>query len=54
VFDETAGVWISRAEVAEVPFTALGSRKKADQVAGRLVVRRIPDLNADPAQQSLF
>ena len=47
VFDETAGVWISRAEVAEIPFTAFGSRKKAEQQAGRLVVRRIPDLNAE-------
>jgi len=57
VFDETAGVWISRAEVAEIPFTAFGSRKKADQVSGRLVVRRIPDLNADAAragQDQLF
>jgi hypothetical protein len=57
VFDETAGVWISRAEVAEIPFTAFGSRKKAEQVTGRLVVRRIPDLNtaADRAgQDQLF
>jgi hypothetical protein len=43
VFDETGGIWISRAEVAEVPFTAFGSRKKAEQQSGRLVVRRIPD-----------
>jgi Transposase DDE domain group 1 len=55
VFDETSG-WISRAEVAEVPFTAFSSRKKAEQVSGRLVVRRVPDLNppANPAQASLF
>jgi hypothetical protein len=46
IFDEATGQWISRAEVAEVPFTAFASRKKAQQVAGRLVVRRIPDLNA--------
>jgi len=43
--DETTGQLISKAEVAEVPFTAFRSRKKAEQVAGRLVVRRIPDLN---------
>ena len=55
VFDEDAGTWISRAEVAEIPFTAFTSRKRADQVPGRLVVRRIPDLNA-PAhgQGTLF
>jgi len=50
IYDETAGVWISRAEVAETPFTAFGSRKKAEQVTGRLVVRRIPDLNTDAAK----
>ncbi len=45
VFDEPSGRWISRAEVAEIDFTAFTSRKKSDQVPGRLVVRRIPDLN---------
>jgi hypothetical protein len=54
VFDEATQRWISRAEVAEVPFTAFSSRKKADQLPGRLVVRRIPDLNPDPGQDSLF
>jgi len=57
VFDEAAGVWISRAEVAETPFTAFSSRKQTEQVPGRLVVRRIPDLNADAAaagQDPLF
>jgi hypothetical protein len=34
-----------RSEVAEIPFNAFSSRKKADQVAGRLVVRWIPDPN---------
>jgi hypothetical protein len=47
VYDEQAGRWISRAEVAEVPFTAFAGQKQADQVPGRLVVRRIPDLNAE-------
>lgn len=41
VFDEATGSWISSAEVAEVAFTAFASRKKAEQVAGRLIVRRI-------------
>ena len=56
VFDEATGAWISRAEVAEIGFTAFASTKAADRVRGRLVVRRIPDLNApvDPAQASLF
>ncbi|MEY9258374.1 hypothetical protein ABH903_001393 [Brevibacterium epidermidis] len=31
--------------VAEVPFTAFASKKKSLQTTGRLVVRRIPELN---------
>jgi hypothetical protein len=56
IVDEHSGELISRAEVAEVPFTAFASGKKAEQVPGRLVVRRIPDFNApaDPNQASLF
>jgi hypothetical protein len=47
VFDETSGQWISRAEVAEITFTAFAAQPKADQVPGRLIVRRIPDFAAD-------
>ncbi len=47
ILDETTGRWVSRAEVAEVPFTAFAAQKKADRVPGRLVVRRIPDFNAE-------
>jgi hypothetical protein len=47
IYDEASGTWVSRAEVAEVPFTAFSSKKATDQVPGRLVVRRIPDLNAE-------
>lgn len=56
VFDETAGTWISKAEVAETHFTAFSSRKKSEQVTGRLVVRRIPELNPTAAdgQGTLF
>ena len=56
VYDEQAGVWISKAEVAEVPFTAFTSKKKNEQVPGRLVVRRIPDLNPKKhqGQDTLF
>jgi len=58
VFDEATGRWISRAEVAEVPFTAFAAQKKTDHVPGRLVVRRIPDFNAEKhkasGQETLF
>ena len=47
VFDETSGQWISRAEVAEIAFTAFAAQPKSDQVPGRLIVRRIPDFQAD-------
>jgi hypothetical protein len=56
VYDEASGTWVSRAEVAEVPFTAFTSKKATDQVPGRLVVRRIPDLNprSKDGQDALF
>ncbi len=58
IFDEATGRWISRAEVAEIPFTAFAAQKKIDHVAGRLVVRRIPDFNAEKnkaaGQDTLF
>jgi hypothetical protein len=43
VYDEQAGRWISRAEVAEIDFTAF-TRLASERTPGRLVVRRIPDL----------
>jgi Transposase DDE domain group 1 len=56
VYDQDNGQWISRAEVAEIPFTAFAAQKKADQLPGRLVVRRIPDLNpgSGGGQHTLF
>lgn len=56
IYDEVTGKWVSRAEVAEIDYTAFTSRKKTEQVTGRLVVRRIPDLNpeAKNGQESLF
>ncbi len=55
IFDDNTQRWISSAQVAEVPFTAFASRKKTDQVSGRLVVRRIPELNSkDVDQPGLF
>ncbi|HEX5535089.1 MAG TPA: IS1380 family transposase [Actinomycetales bacterium] len=47
VFDQDSGAWISRAEVAEIPFTAFAAQQPAHRVPGRLVVRRIPDVNAE-------
>jgi Transposase DDE domain group 1 len=54
IFDQTSQAWISTAEVAEIPFTAFSAQKKANQIPGRLVVRRIPDLNPHPGQATLF
>ena len=56
VYDETTQQWVSRAEVAEIGFTAFSSRKASEHVEGRLVVRRIPDLNhdSDHGQATLF
>ncbi|HSO69716.1 MAG TPA: IS1380 family transposase [Arachnia sp.] len=56
VYDEGTRTWISRAEVAEIPFVAFAAQKKTHHVPGRLVVRRIPDLNPDnkDGQDTLF
>jgi hypothetical protein len=45
ILEETSGTWISVADVAEIPFTAFTGRKKAERIEGRLIVRRIPELN---------
>ncbi|ABH00296.1 conserved hypothetical protein (plasmid) [Rhodococcus jostii RHA1] len=56
LYDDDTDTWISHAEVAEIPFIAFASQKKAHHLAGRLVVRRIPDLRPkkDQAQGALF
>jgi hypothetical protein len=58
IYEEATGRWISRAEVAEISFTAFAAQKKAEQVPGRPVVRRIPDFNAEAhraaGQDTLF
>lgn len=55
IFDDATGRWVSNAEVAEVAFTAFNSRKKNEQILGRLVVRRIPELNKNNlSQPTLF
>ena len=45
IYDEDERRWISDAEVAEIPFTAFTSRRKADHLTGRLLVRRVRRLN---------
>ena len=45
VWDEEGQCWISDAEVAEIEFTAFRSRRKADHVTARLIVRRVKRLN---------
>ncbi len=45
IYDEDERRWISDAEVAEVPFTAFTSRRKAEHVTARLIVRRVRRLN---------
>jgi hypothetical protein len=45
VWDDEGQCWISDAEVAQVPFTTFTSRRKADHVTARLIVRRVRRLN---------
>ena len=54
IYDQATKTWVSVAEVAELPFTAFGSKKPNQQIPGRLVVRRIPDLNTAPDEPTLF
>src|SRR4051812_41316821 len=44
IWDDEEGRWISDAEVAEVPVTAFTSRRKAEHVTARLIVRRVKRL----------
>jgi hypothetical protein len=50
VWDDDEQRWISDAEVAEIPFTAFTSRRKAEHLTGRLVVRRVERLQPRPSQ----
>lgn len=45
IFDEAEQRWISDAEVAETTFTAFTSRRKAEHITARLIVRRVRRLN---------
>ena len=50
VFDQQSQQLISDAEVAEITYTAFTSRPKAQHIGGRLIVRRVKDMN--PSNQS--
>lgn len=57
IWDEEEGRWISDAEVAEIDYTAFTSRKHAEHVTARLIVRRVKRLNphhARTGQHGLF
>lgn len=45
IWEEAEQRWISDAEVAEIPYTAFTSKKQADHVGARLIVRRVKRLN---------
>jgi hypothetical protein len=45
IWDEQDQRWVSDAEVAEIAFTAFTSRKQADHIGARLIVRRVKRLN---------
>jgi Transposase DDE domain group 1 len=45
VWDAEEERWVSDAEIAEVPFTAFTSKKKAFHTTARLIVRRVKRLN---------
>lgn len=55
IFDQDSGTWISRAEVTETGYTAFASKKESARIPGRLIVRRIPELNkrATPGQDTI-
>jgi hypothetical protein len=56
IWDDQLGCWVSDAQVAEVPYEAFTSAKKAQQVTAQLIVRRVRDLNrqAPAGQDELF
>ena len=49
VWDDEEQRLISDAEIAEIPYTAFSSRRKADHIEARLIVRRVKRLNPGKA-----
>jgi hypothetical protein len=54
IYDEDSGQWISDAEIAEITYTAFSSRRKAERITVRLIVRRVKDRNVPERQGELF
>jgi len=55
IWDDQLRRWVSDAEVAEIGYTAFGSRDKSRAITARLIVRRVRDLNPRAAgQDELF
>lgn len=53
IWDDQLRCWESDAEVAEITYTAFTSKKKAEQVTARLIVRRVRDRSI-PEEEELF
>jgi hypothetical protein len=51
IFDEAEGRWVSDAEVAETGYTAFTSRRTADHIHARLIVRRVRRLGPRATSQ---
>jgi Transposase DDE domain group 1 len=51
IWDDDEQRLVSDAEVAEIPFTAFTSRRKADHISARLIVRRVKRLNPKSVPQ---
>jgi hypothetical protein len=57
IYDQDEQRWVSDAQVAETTFTAFTSRRKAEHITARLIVRRVKRLNpksAPTGQGELF
>ena len=51
IWDDAERRWISDAEVAEIKYTAFTSRRKAEHITARLIVRRVRRLGATTTDQ---
>lgn len=51
IWEEDEQRWVSDAEVAEISYTAFTSRRKAEHVTARLIVRRVKRLNPKSVPQ---
>ena len=56
IWDDQEQRWISEAEVAEIDYTAFTSRRQAEHITGRLIVRRVRRLcpGTKTGQRELF